>query len=56
MLKIGTKVRSPSGDGIIINYVMRKNTNGGPGTRQYLIRLSDNRIRRHSKNEVSKIE
>lgn len=51
-LLLGTPVTTPDGDGHIINYCFRKNTNGGPGCRQYMVRLSDNRIRRYARNKL----
>lgn len=51
----GTKVRTPDGAGTTINVNMRENTNGGPGARQYIVKLDDGRIRHYSTNEVIKL-
>jgi hypothetical protein len=37
----GTKVQTPDGAGTAISINMRKNTNGGPGARQYVVELDD---------------
>ena len=51
-LPFHTKVTTPDGEGEIVSYNFRKNTNGGPGTRQYIVKLCDGRTRRYTKNEV----
>jgi hypothetical protein len=56
MLEKKTPVITPDGKGTIVDYCWRKNTNGGPGTRQYVVRLEDNRIRRYSNNKVKREE
>lgn len=43
-----TSVMTDDGPGIIINYGFRKNTNGSPGVKQYVVKLTDGRIRRYS--------
>lgn len=47
------RVVTPDGKGIIVDYCFRKNTNGGPGTKQYLVKLADNRTRRYPRNKVN---
>jgi hypothetical protein len=51
-LPIGTQVETQDGSGSIINYHFRKNTNGGPGTKEYVVRLNDGRNRHYPKNGV----
>lgn len=51
-LPIGKSVVTPDGPGKIVGFTYRKNTNGGPGTKQYSIRLVDGRVRRYPKNAV----
>lgn len=46
-------MNTPDGPGKIISMNFRKNTNGGPGTRQYVIQLDDGRIRHYSLSEVT---
>lgn len=48
MFKTGTRVITPDGPGKIAGYGMRKNTNGGPGCRQYRVRLDDGRLRHYA--------
>jgi len=52
----GTKVATPDGIGTTIGVNFRKNTNGGPGTRQYCVQLLDGRIRHYSHSEVVKVK
>lgn len=52
-LSHGTTVMTPDGPGIIVGFEQRKNTNGGPGTWQYRIKLDDARIRHYSHFELS---
>ena len=42
---------TPDGEGHVINVVFRKNTNGGPGCKQYLIQLLDGRKRKYNPSE-----
>ncbi len=51
-LKIGTEVTTPDGEGVVVNNCFRKNTNGGPGAKQYVVRLSDNRIHRYPRSKL----
>lgn len=51
-LSHGTSVMTPDGLGVIVGFEHRKNTNGGPGTWQYRIRLEDGRIRHYSNHSV----
>lgn len=44
----GERVATPDGPGEIVGVEMRKNTNGGPGCRQYRVKLDDKRIRHYS--------
>lgn len=50
-------MRTPEdGDGVVIGVEMRKNTNGGPGVRQYRVRLDDGRIRHYSSNHLEEVK
>ncbi len=51
-LKNLSQVLTPDGAGKVIGVEMRKNTNGGPGCRQYRVRLLDGRIRHYTSNEL----
>jgi hypothetical protein len=51
-LRRGTKVETRDGPGAVAGWDRRKNTNGGPGTWQYVVRLDDGRIRRYGRNAV----
>lgn len=42
--------------GTIIGENFRQNTNGGPGTRQYVVRLDDGRVWHFAKKHVKRIE
>lgn len=55
-LKQGTIVITPDGSGKTIGINKRKNTNRGPGTRQYIVQLDDGRIRHYAINEVFEIK
>jgi hypothetical protein len=48
----GTAVMTPDGPGVTIGMTMRRNTNGGPGARQYAVRLDDGRVRHYGTNAV----
>jgi hypothetical protein len=54
-LRRGARIATPDGNGVIIGSEMRKNTNGGPGARQYRVRLADGRIRHYTPTEVMKV-
>ena len=41
------RVETPDGFGVVLGLDMRQNTNGGPGTRQWLVRLDDGRVRHY---------
>ena len=45
-------VITPDGEGEIVDTTMRKNTNGGPGTRQFVVRLLDGRIHRYASSKI----
>jgi hypothetical protein len=49
----GARVMTPDGPGRTIGTNMRKNTNGGPGVRQYIVELDDGRKRHYGTNEVT---
>lgn len=49
----GTAVSTPDGPGVITGKDRRKNTNGGPGTWQYVVELADKRVRRYTGSEVT---
>lgn len=50
---LNTRVITRDGEGTTIGMNMRKNTNGGPGVRQFVVRLNDGRIRHYSPNELT---
>lgn len=50
----GTRVWTCDGPGVTIGMNFRRNTNGGPGTRQYVVQLDDGR-KRHYPNNDNKI-
>lgn len=50
------KVLTKDGPGIIIGVEFRKNTNGGPGCKQFRIQLGDGRIRHYNINNITRIE
>jgi hypothetical protein len=47
-LRRGTRVQTEDGPGEIIGMNMRRNTNGGPGVRQYVVKLDDGRVRHYT--------
>lgn len=49
------KVQTPDGAGIVIGGNFRENTNGGPGTRQLIVRLDDGRVRHYNYHAVQVI-
>lgn len=49
-------VNTPDGVGIIVGFEQRKNTNSGPGTWQYRIKLDDGRVRHYSAAVVYEIK
>lgn len=51
-LRNNDPVLTPDGPGRTVGSNMRKNTNGGPGVRQYIVQLKDGRIRHYSRGEV----
>lgn len=51
--KMNDHVTTPDGDGVIVGGNMRKNTNGGPGVRQLVVRLEDGRVRHYSKSDLT---
>lgn len=51
MLRVGARVVTADGPGKVAGYGMRKNTNGGPGCRQYRVRLDDGRLRHYAHAE-----
>lgn len=48
MLGINTSVTTKDGPGKVVGYSQRENTNGGPGCRQYVVRLDDGRVRHYN--------
>jgi len=46
------KVMTKDGEGVVLGTEMRKNTNGGPGTKQYRVQLSDGRIRHYARVQM----
>ncbi len=55
ILRRGATVRTPDGIGVTIGANMRKNTNGGPGTQQYVVRLEDGRVRHYGTGDVLEV-
>lgn len=53
MIKVGARVVTVDGPGKVAGYGMRKNTNGGPGCRQYRVRLDDGRLRHYAHVEAA---
>lgn len=53
-LKNGTKVQTKDGEGTTVGIDFRKNKNGGPGARQYVVQLNDGRIRHYNTNEIER--
>ena len=53
-MKLKEKVFTDDGPGTIVNTQFRKNTNGGPGCREYVVRLDDGRVRRYNTQHVRK--
>jgi hypothetical protein len=51
-MKRGDTVNTRDGHGVIVGRSKRRNTNGGPGTLEFVVRLDDGRIRRYSPSEV----
>lgn len=51
-LKTGTRVQTKDGEGVTVGIDFRKNTNGGPGARQYVVQLDDGRIRHYNTFEI----
>ena len=55
-LKRGSRVRTKDGVGETIGFNRRRNTNEGPGTGQYIVRLEDGRVRFYGANAVELVE
>lgn len=53
-LRRGTRVCTPDGVGRIVGRAMRRNTSGGPGARQYVVKLDDGRTRHYKQSETKK--
>lgn len=51
-VKRGTRTVTPDGEGVTIGMNMRKNTNGGPGVRQLVVKLDDGRVRHYSVSDL----
>ena len=49
------RVLTPDGDGLVIGRKFRENTNGGPGTNQWRVRLDDGRVRHYSAARLTEI-
>lgn len=49
----GARVQTPEGPGVIVGTEMRKNTNNGPGTRQFRVQLEDGRVHRYARERLS---
>jgi hypothetical protein len=52
-LSRGTKVVTPDGPGEVLSRSMRRNTNGGPGCHEYVVQLTDGRVRHYNANTVT---
>lgn len=50
--RLSGRVLTTDGPGTVNGSSYRKNTNGGPGCRQYVVRLDDGRIRHYSQVEA----
>jgi hypothetical protein len=50
-VRLGTIITTEDGYGTTIGMSMRRNTNGGPGARQYVVRLEDGRVRHYSRHD-----
>lgn len=48
-----SEVITPDGPGKVLGMEMRKNTNGGPGCRQYRVQLMDGHIRHYSQSKLT---
>lgn len=46
------RVATPDGPGKVLGMEMRKNTNGGPGTRQFRVQLDDGRVRHYAPAQI----
>lgn len=44
---------TPDGPGVVLCREKRKNTNGGPGTNQWRVRLDDGRVRHYNSAEIT---
>jgi hypothetical protein len=42
------RVMTADGPGTVTGHSFRRNTNGGPGCKQYVVRLDDGRVRHYS--------
>ena len=51
---LNSRIITEDGPGTTIGMEFRRNTNGGPGCRQYRVRLDDGRIRHYSVIDVTK--
>lgn len=51
-LRRGTDVVTTDGPGRIVGQSMRRNDNGGPGCRQYVVKLHDGRTHHYGANNV----
>lgn len=52
LLGQNTPVQTPDGPGRTVGVNMRRNTNGGPGVRQYVVELDDGRVRHYSTGKI----
>ena len=52
---LNSRVMTSDGPGKTIGMNFRKASNGGPGTRQYVVELDDGRKRHYPMNEPNKI-
>lgn len=53
MLKRDQSVVTPDGPGKFLGTEMRKNTNGGPGTRQARVQLENGKIRHYNFSKLN---
>lgn len=49
---LDTRVETVDGPGVTVGVARRRNTNQGPGTRQYAVRLDDGRVRHYGLHDV----
>ena len=51
-VRLGSTVQTQDGEGTTLGMPMRRASNGGPGSRQYRVRLTDGRIRHYTRSMI----